>query len=169
MSATPSHRPRRKRKGGELSSSGTGSGLIESHNGVQKPAFPLVAFLWPTKGTVSQWIVLPCILMAVGLFRWVTGFWGYSGVYKNYDGMELSWRLTDDSLGFQKPPMHGDFEAQRHWMEVTIHLPISQWYFYDLQWWGLDYPPLTAYHSWILGKMFVSLKAYFEKNSHSYL
>jgi alpha-1,3-glucosyltransferase len=49
--------------------------------------------------------------------------------------------------------MHGDFEAQRHWMEITTHLPMSTWYFYDLQWWGLDYPPLTAYHSWILGKM----------------
>lgn len=50
--------------------------------------------------------------------------------------------------------MHGDFEAQRHWMEITIHLPISMWYFYDLQYWGLDYPPLTAYHSWLLGKMY---------------
>jgi len=57
--------------------------------------------------------------------------------------------------GFQAPPMHGDFEAQRHWMEVTIHLPISQWYFYDLDWWGLDYPPLTAYHSWFFGKLYV--------------
>ncbi|KAK2811162.1 hypothetical protein FQN49_008478 [Arthroderma sp. PD_2] len=49
--------------------------------------------------------------------------------------------------------MHGDFEAQRHWMELTIHLPTSWWYFYDLQYWGLDYPPLTAYHSWLLGKI----------------
>jgi len=49
--------------------------------------------------------------------------------------------------------MHGDFEAQRHWMEITNHLPVSFWYFYDLQYWGLDYPPLTAYHSWIAGKM----------------
>lgn len=49
--------------------------------------------------------------------------------------------------------MFGDYEAQRHWMEITTHLPISQWYFYDLQWWGLDYPPLTAYHSWICGKI----------------
>lgn len=39
-------------------------------------------------------------------------------------------------------------------MELTNHLPISQWYFYDLQWWGLDYPPLTAYHSWLLGKLY---------------
>lgn len=49
--------------------------------------------------------------------------------------------------------MHGDFEAQRHWMEVTINLPITHWYFHDLQWWGLDYPPLTAYHSWLLGQV----------------
>ncbi|MCJ1279164.1 Glucosyltransferase-like protein [Puttea exsequens] len=49
--------------------------------------------------------------------------------------------------------MHGDYEAQRHWMEITTHLPISQWYFYDLEYWGLDYPPLTAYHSWLMGKI----------------
>lgn len=49
--------------------------------------------------------------------------------------------------------MYGDYEAQRHWMEVTTQLPVSQWYFHDLEWWGLDYPPLTAYHSWILGKV----------------
>jgi alpha-1,3-glucosyltransferase len=49
--------------------------------------------------------------------------------------------------------MHGDFEAQRHWIEIVSHLPVSQWYFYDLPYWGLDYPPLTAYHSWLLGKM----------------
>ena len=49
--------------------------------------------------------------------------------------------------------MHGDFEAQRHWMELTIHLPTTHWYFHQLEWWGLDYPPLTAYHSWLLGKV----------------
>lgn len=49
--------------------------------------------------------------------------------------------------------MYGDYEAQRHWMEITTHLPVSQWYFHDLEWWGLDYPPLTAYHSWLLGKI----------------
>jgi alpha-1,3-glucosyltransferase len=49
--------------------------------------------------------------------------------------------------------MHGDYEAQRHWMEITTQLPISQWYFHDLEYWGLDYPPLTAYHSLLLGKM----------------
>lgn len=39
-------------------------------------------------------------------------------------------------------------------MEITLHLPTSQWYFHDLEYWGLDYPPLTAYHSWVLGKMY---------------
>lgn len=38
-------------------------------------------------------------------------------------------------------------------MELTAALPVSQWYFHDLQWWGLDYPPLTAYHSWLLGRL----------------
>ncbi|KAI5962618.1 ALG6 [Candida pseudojiufengensis] len=55
--------------------------------------------------------------------------------------------------GFNTPPMYGDFEAQRHWMELTINLPTNKWYFYDLNYWGLDYPPLTAYHSYILGKI----------------
>lgn len=54
--------------------------------------------------------------------------------------------------GMGAPPMHGDFEAQRHWLEVTIALPPQAWYWYDLPYWGLDYPPLTAYHSWVLGK-----------------
>jgi len=47
----------------------------------------------------------------------------------------------------------GDFEAQRHWMEITLHLPISDWYSHDLDYWGLDYPPLTAYISYICGWM----------------
>jgi alpha-1,3-glucosyltransferase len=61
--------------------------------------------------------------------------------------------------GYQSPPMFGDFEAQRHWLEITTHLPIRQWYTYDLPYWGLDYPPLTAYHSWICGMVYV-LKQY---------
>lgn len=58
-----------------------------------------------------------------------------------------------DHLGYGTPPMFGDYEAQRHWMELTVHLPVQQWYRYDLQYWGLDYPPLTAYVSWMCGKM----------------
>lgn len=82
-------------------------------------------------------------------------------------------------------PRFGDYEAQRHWMELTINLPPSQWcalvvlhirasapcthhktphtcaytcthttlhpHRYvqgpnnNLEYWGIDYPPLTAY------------------------
>uniref|UniRef100_F1L3G4 Alpha-1,3-glucosyltransferase n=1 Tax=Ascaris suum TaxID=6253 RepID=F1L3G4_ASCSU len=59
--------------------------------------------------------------------------------------------------GRHSPPMFGDFEAQRHWMEITVHLPLKQWYVNgsdnDLNYWGLDYPPLTAFHSYALGKI----------------
>lgn len=127
-----SHRPRKKRRtAASIDSHGT---IILDSGKREIPAFPLAAFFWPARGTsTSQWILLPCILMAAGLFRWCTGTWPYSG--------------------FRKPPMHGDFEAQRHWMEVTIDLPTSHWYFHDLEWWGLDYPPLTAYHSMLLGRV----------------
>jgi alpha-1,3-glucosyltransferase len=129
-----SHRPRKKRKAESTINSSNGAVTLDPVAKKDKPVFPLVAFFWPVRGTsTSQWVLLPCILMIVGLFRWCTGIWPYSG--------------------FQKPPMHGDFEAQRHWMEVTINLPTTHWYFHDLEWWGLDYPPLTAYHSLLLGRL----------------
>jgi alpha-1,3-glucosyltransferase len=57
--------------------------------------------------------------------------------------------------------MYGDYEAQRHWMEITRHLPLREWYHNttanDLQYWGLDYPPLTAYHSMLSGYACVSI------------
>ena len=30
--------------------------------------------------------------------------------------------------GEGKAPMFGDYEAQRHWMEITYNLPIHEWY-----------------------------------------
>ncbi|KFY42005.1 hypothetical protein V494_02664 [Pseudogymnoascus sp. VKM F-4513 (FW-928)] len=145
--ATPSpHKPRRKGKkaGNEVSfasnvikhSAGRvkdSTGSLSTSSTGMKPAYPLAAFMWSARGGVSQWTVLPIVLMVVGMIRWAAGLWGYSG--------------------YQNPPMHGDYEAQRHWMEITTQLPISQWYFHDLEWWGLDYPPLTAYHSWVFGKV----------------
>ncbi|KAL1536906.1 dolichyl-P-Glc:Man9GlcNAc2-PP-dolichol alpha-1,3-glucosyltransferase [Salvia divinorum] len=57
--------------------------------------------------------------------------------------------------GANTPPMFGDYEAQRHWMEITINLPPEDWYrnttANDLKYWGLDYPPLTAYQSYFHG------------------
>ncbi|KAL0013247.1 hypothetical protein SO802_000316 [Lithocarpus litseifolius] len=57
--------------------------------------------------------------------------------------------------GAGNPPMYGDFEAQRHWMEITLNLPVKEWYrnstTNDISYWGLDYPPLTAYQSYLHG------------------
>ena len=70
--------------------------------------------------------------------------------------------------------MYGDFEAQRHWLEITIALPIGDWYRHtasnDLQYWGLDYPPLTAYVSYVFGliakKVVPALVTLFESRGH---
>ncbi|KAG2069054.1 hypothetical protein BDR04DRAFT_1078626 [Suillus decipiens] len=78
-------------------------------------------------------LVIPSAIAASALVKWCIGL----GTYSGYD----------------TPPMFGDYEAQRHWMELTIHLPIREWYTYDLQYWGLDYPPLTAYVSWLCGRI----------------
>ncbi|CCH42702.1 alpha-1,3-glucosyltransferase [Wickerhamomyces ciferrii] len=90
-------------------------------------------FLSPFKRAQNQWAARYIVVIFAIIIRSAIGFGSYSG--------------------HAIPPMFGDFEAQRHWLEITQHLPISQWYWYDLQYWGLDYPPLTAYHSWILGKL----------------
>ena len=29
--------------------------------------------------------------------------------------------------GKNHSPMFGDYEAQRHWMEITVNLPIQDW------------------------------------------
>lgn len=84
----------------------------------------------------SSLAVLSVVLAAV-LLRCCVALHGYSG-----EGV---------------PPMYGDFEAQRHWMEVTVNLPPQAWYVdgpdNDLQYWGLDYPPVSAYLSWLIGQI----------------
>ena len=34
---------------------------------------------------------------------------------------------SDVPAGAGKPLMYGDYEAQRHWMEITINLPAREW------------------------------------------
>jgi len=36
-------------------------------------------------------------------------------------------------------------------MNTTTVVRAKEWYSHDLNYWGLDYPPLTAYHSYFLG------------------
>lgn len=80
------HKPRRRggkkasgNGGGSSNSASSDNQLSKKEALVKVPVFPLAAFLWPARGSVSQWEVLPLILMAVGLFRWAAGLWGYSG------------------------------------------------------------------------------------------
>ncbi|CAH0595286.1 unnamed protein product [Chrysodeixis includens] len=88
----------------------------------------------PDKFTVTKEALLPGLLFAM-LVRWCVAAYPYSG--------------------YKTPPMYGDYEAQRHWQEITVHTPKVKWYHNttqnDLQYWGLDYPPLTAYHSLLMG------------------
>jgi hypothetical protein len=81
------HKPRRK-----IKSSGNGSeqaSLTSTPEPVRpssssKPTYPLAALLWPARSSLSQWEILPLVLMAVGLFRWAAGLWGYSGTYMSF-------------------------------------------------------------------------------------
>ena len=87
----------------------------------------------PSDGTFA----LLCAFWGALALRCAVALWGHSGQ--------------------NAPPMFGDFEAQRHWMEVTVNLPPTAWYVEgrdnDLQYWGLDYPPLSAHLSWLIGKV----------------
>ncbi|CAH2005977.1 unnamed protein product [Acanthoscelides obtectus] len=88
------------------------------------------------KLSCEAWLVIFGGLLAV-LLRASTGLHPYSGE--------------------ATPPMYGDYEAQRHWMEITTNLDVTEWYHNtshnDLQYWGLDYPPLTAYHMYACGSI----------------
>lgn len=81
-------------------------------------------------------VPIPIICIAI-LIRWLVGYFPHSGQ--------------------ERPPMYGDYEAQRHWMEITVNIPVKDWYRNttdnDLLYWGLDYPPLTAYHMFTLGQV----------------
>ncbi|ORX35940.1 glucosyltransferase [Kockovaella imperatae] len=85
-----------------------------------------------SRNGLSNWS-LPIGLSAAGVIKTAVGYGGFSGR--------------------DAPPMFGDFEAQRHWMEITLHRPMKEWYTYAPDWWLLDYPPLTAYASWLCGKI----------------
>ena len=86
-------------------------------------------------------IMKVAVLSFVVLLRILVGFQPHSG-QDDYQGPK----------GSPSPHKYGgDYEAQRHWMEITYHLPISEWYWHSLEYWGLDYPPLTAYVSWACG------------------
>ena len=45
--------------------------------------------------------------------------------------MLLRWSVSlNPYSGANTPPIFGDYEAQRHWMEITHHLPWREWYLF---------------------------------------
>ncbi|KAJ3160886.1 Glucosyltransferase-like protein [Geranomyces michiganensis] len=94
---------------------------------------PVGAWFKLLQSTNGGHLALLSTYVFAAFVRWATALNGYSGA--------------------RVPPMFGDFEAQRHWMEITTALPRKEWYRYDLKYWGLDYPLLTAYHSWFMGQL----------------
>ena len=83
------------------------------------------------------------ILSFAILLRILVGINPHSG-QDDYQGPTAKPKSNNEKYG-------GDYEAQRHWMEITYHLPKGEWYWADLEYWGLDYPPLTAYVSLFYG------------------
>ena len=57
---------------------------------------------------VSTTQMLVCAFTGIALARCLVGLHPYSGA--------------------GTPPRFGDYEAQRHWMEITVNLPVDQWY-----------------------------------------
>lgn len=110
---------------------------LRAHSSVKQtnPLFnsPLYDLLQVFGRPQDQWAARYILILSVVLLKAAVGLGLFSGQGEK--------------------PINGDFEAQRHWMELTIHLPVTSWYFFDLQYWGLDYPPLTAYHLWFFGKI----------------
>ncbi|PLW56927.1 hypothetical protein PCANC_01243 [Puccinia coronata f. sp. avenae] len=103
--------------------------LILTAYGAQSPIRKAVASF--IKHGQSRSSIITYSILFVLLWKWAIGLGPYSG--------------------YRTPPLFGDLEAQRHWMAVTVQLQLKRWYSFDLEYWGLDYPPLTAYHSLVLG------------------
>lgn len=93
---------------------------------------------------MSRQLDVAIVFFAI-ILRIIVGYHPHSG-QDDYQGP-----TSDIVVVTTKKKYGGDYEAQRHWMEITYHLPIIEWYYHDLEYWGLDYPPLTAYVSWVFG------------------
>lgn len=79
---SPPHKPRRKtKKTAHFDANVKPEAHVKPEALVRSPTFPLEGLLWPARSSLSQWEILPLILMAVGLFRWAAGLWGYSGSF----------------------------------------------------------------------------------------
>lgn len=91
---------------------------------------PRVGDIAPTLRPVDPLLALCC----ASLLRYMVSLWPYSGQ--------------------ADAPMYGDYEAQRHWMEITTALPLSQWYRYAIGAVGLIRgPSVLAFRAKSLGNI----------------
>lgn len=92
-------------------------------------------FLYINEKFINICFLIHCFSIIIKL---IVGTYGYSGE--------------------NVPPKFGDFEAQRHWMEITVNNNLENWYKssenHPENYWPIDYPPLSAYFAYILGKIF---------------
>ena len=112
----------------------------------------------------SQRLTIGAVVLVSLLYRWIVSLFPHSGqakppLYGDYEGKTA--RSSDPTSSHT--PTHiivrrafsSLSSAQRHWMEITYNLNVREWYVNssrnDLNYWGLDYPPLTAYHSYAMG------------------
>ena len=80
MSKTQSERLRKRERPGNVVSSDVESALIVcDENGNPHPAFPLVAYFWDARERTSLRYGVVLVLLVIGLFKWATGLWPYSG------------------------------------------------------------------------------------------
>ena len=106
----------RSKKGSKLNEDG-----FDRTNEPVEEAFyasALYDFLYPLRPVGNQWVAQYIIILFALIIRAAVGLGPYSG--------------------YNTPPLYGDFEAQRHWMEITQYLPISQWYWFDLDYWRVS-------------------------------
>lgn len=80
----------------------------------------------------SDLLYVVIVLFAL-LLRYTVSLWPYSGTARPCPfhvalaGCHCACAVVVCVAGAGAYPMYGDFEAQRHWMEVTVNLPIGTW------------------------------------------
>uniref|UniRef100_T1JQD0 Alpha-1,3-glucosyltransferase n=1 Tax=Tetranychus urticae TaxID=32264 RepID=T1JQD0_TETUR len=102
--------------------------------------------------------LIPSIILNF-MLRWLISRFSYSGnfLYIHFLCSLLSYYLKSQ---IPNPAYYSNYIFQELgiivWLTgITYNLQPSEWYKNstdnDLLYWGLDYPPLTAYHSWVNG------------------
>lgn len=93
--------------------------------------FPLKC-LWKPPRLLSNFTKLLSVHVVTRLFRVCVRASSLSFTDVGFHWMGQ--QLTCLPPGAGKPPMFGDYEAQRHWQEVTLNLPVGEWSVCSLLW-----------------------------------